>query len=78
MLADLVRRRPLRRGRFVCVTESGSELGRDAHIQAVLRRIACGEPGAVLLDAHYVLTETALAEELAMAAQTRRQKRGDA
>jgi len=75
---DLARRRPPRRGRFVCVTESGSELGRDAHIQAVLRRIACGEPGAVLLDAHFVLTETALAEELAMVAQARRQKREDA
>jgi hypothetical protein len=53
--------------RLLCVTETQSDLGRDRHIEAVLRRMACGEPGAVLLDGHFVLTEDAHEEELAIA-----------
>ncbi|HEY6056200.1 MAG TPA: hypothetical protein VIU86_19880 [Gaiellaceae bacterium] len=77
-LADDLERRSPRPGHFRCVTEEGSSLGRIEHIEAVLRRIKCGEPGAVLLDGHFVLTEAAHAEELAMARQLRRQKREDA
>jgi hypothetical protein len=75
---DLQRLRPPRPGHFECITEEGTSLGRLPHIEAVLRRIKCGEPGAVLLDGHFVLTEAAHAEELAMSRQLRRQKREDA
>lgn len=72
---DLDRKRV---GRVVCITEEGSALGPLEHMRVVLRRIRCGEPGAVQLDGHFVLTEAALQEELAMARQLRRQKREDA
>lgn len=60
--------------RLLCVTEEQSDLGREAHIDAVLRRIRCREPGAFLLDEHHVLTEAAHEEELAMAKRTRRNR----
>ncbi len=52
--------------RLLCVTEDQSHLGRSEHIEAVRRRLRCGEPGAALLDGHYVLTEDAHTEELAL------------
>lgn len=52
--------------RLLCVTEEQSDLGCAAHIDAVLRRIRCNEPGAAVLDGHYILTEDAHTEELAM------------
>lgn len=56
--------------------EHQSDLGITEHRLAVLRRIQCGEPGAVLLDGKsFLLTEAAHAEELAMAAQMRRIQR---
>lgn len=48
------------------LSERQSHLGQDIHIRAVLRRIACGEPGAVILDAHYLLTLEAHNEEQAL------------
>jgi len=55
------------RHRFVLlVNQKQSGLGVACHVDAVLRRIACGEPGAVLLDGQYLLTLDAAREELAM------------
>jgi hypothetical protein len=45
------------------VSEKQSYLGADGHIRAVLRRIACGEPGAVMLDGKYLLSFEAHEEE---------------
>jgi hypothetical protein len=44
-----------------------SELGADAHISAVVRRMRCNEGGAVLLDGKYLLTLEAHTEEMALA-----------
>lgn len=66
----------VRRVRTLFFDERQSHLGRLEHIRAVLRRIQCGEPGAVLLDGKsYLLTEAAHSEELAMARQVRRIQR---
>ena len=55
------------RGHFtVMLSEGQSHLGRDEHIRAVLRRMACGEPGAVMLDGHYLLSLEAHLEECAL------------
>lgn len=63
----------VRRVRTLFLDEHQSQLGRLPHIEAVLRRIQCGEPGAVLLDGKsYLLSEAAHGEELAMARQIRR------
>lgn len=50
----------------ILINESQSHLGVDGHKQSVVRRIACGEPGAVLLDGHYLLTLEAHQEECAL------------
>jgi hypothetical protein len=53
------------RERFtLLLNQRQSELGAEAHISAVARRISCGEPGAVVLDGKYLLTVEAHAEEL--------------
>jgi hypothetical protein len=56
------------------LSERQSHLGREAHIQAVLRRIACGEPGATMVDGHYLLSADAHREELAMMLRLRRRR----
>lgn len=61
--------------RMLVVTEEQSDLGCAAHIDAVTRRIQCNEPGAAVLDGHYVLTEEAHTEELAMAKRLARAAR---
>jgi hypothetical protein len=53
------------------LSEAQSHLGVDGHRSAVLRRIACGESGAVLADGKYLLSLEAHDEEFAMALQTR-------
>lgn len=45
------------------LSEKQSHLGSDGHIRAVLRRIACGEPGAAMLDGKYLLSLEAHQEE---------------
>jgi hypothetical protein len=45
------------------VDQAGSSLGRRRHIEAVRRRVAAGEPGAVQLGRRYLLTQAALEEE---------------
>lgn len=66
----------VRQSRTLFLDEHQSDLGITEHRLAVLRRIQCGEPGAVLLDGKsFLLTEAAHAEELAMAAQLRRLQR---
>lgn len=56
------------------VSQSQSELGVEPHIAAVIRRCACGEPGAVLMDGKYLLTIEAHVEEIEIA--KRNNKRG--
>lgn len=51
------------------LSERQSHLGSEDHIRAVLRRVACGEPGAVMLDGHYLLTIEAHQEECALKAR---------
>lgn len=48
------------------LSERQSHLGTAAHIRAVLRRVACGEPGAVMLDGKYLLSLEAHEEEVEM------------
>lgn len=50
----------------VLLDERQGHLGKDDHIRAVLRRLACGEPGAVMMDGHYLLTLEAHHEECAL------------
>lgn len=58
------------RGHFtILIDERQGHLGADDHIRAVLRRIACGEPGAVMFDGHYLLTLEAHHEECALKAR---------
>lgn len=59
-------------GRVILVSEERSELGRFEHCATVQRRIRDHEPGATELDGHFLLTEEAYEEELAMAARARR------
>lgn len=53
----------------VMLSESQGHLGSDDHIKAVLRRIALGEPGAVMMDGRYLLTLEAHHEECALKAR---------
>jgi hypothetical protein len=53
------------------LNERQSHLGVTAHREAVIRRIAAGEPGAVLLDGKYFLTLEAHDEEYALAMRLR-------
>lgn len=53
------------------VSERQSHLGVTPHREAVLRRIAQGEPGAVVFDAKYFLTIEAHDEEYALAVRQR-------
>lgn len=53
----------------VLLDERQGHLGKDDHIRAVLRRVACGEPGAVMMDGHYLLTLEAHHEECALKAR---------
>jgi hypothetical protein len=63
----------VRRIRTLFLDEHQSALGVTEHRLAVLRRLRCGEPGAVLLDGKsYLLTEAAHGEELAMVRQIAR------
>lgn len=55
------------RGHFtIMLDERQGHLGSDDHIRAVLRRVACGEPGAVMMDGRYLLTLEAHHEECAL------------
>lgn len=58
----------------LCLDEDQSHLGRDAHIDAVCRRIACGEPGATILDGRHLLTADAHREEQAIQLRFRRRR----
>lgn len=53
------------------LSERQSHLGVTPHREAVLRRISCGEPGALLLDGKYLLTIEAHDEEFALAQRLR-------
>ena len=53
----------------ILLDERQGQLGRDDHIRSVLRRIACGEPGAVMMDGRYLLTLEAHHEEYALKAR---------
>lgn len=69
--------------RTLLVNEQQSALGPRQHLLAVMRRIRQGDPGAVQLDGHFLLSELAYEEELAMAARdkqdrTRRGTEGEA
>ncbi len=55
----------------ILLSESQSHLGQDEHVRAVQRRIAHGEPGAVLLDGHHLLTLEAHHEECALRARSK-------
>lgn len=55
----------------VLVSERQSHLGVTAHREAVIRRVAAGEPGAVMFDGRYFLTIEAHDEEYAMALRQR-------
>jgi hypothetical protein len=46
------------------IPQRGSPLGRNRHINAVRRRIAEGQDGAVRIGRTYMLTPLALAEEM--------------
>lgn len=56
------------------VDQSGSSLGRRRHIEAVRRRVAAAEPGAVQLGRRYLLSSEAHEDELRKLA-TRPKKR---
>jgi hypothetical protein len=53
------------------INEDQSHLGREAHIDAVFRRIKCNEPGATIVDGRYLLTVDAHREEQAIQARFR-------
>ncbi len=55
----------------IMLAEDQGHLGIEEHTRAVLRRIACGEPGAVVLDGHYLLTLEAHHEECALRLRTK-------
>lgn len=57
--------------------ERQSHLGSEDHVRAVRRRMAAGEPGAIFLDGHYLLTADAHREELAMVLRARRRRASD-
>lgn len=65
------------RERFtLMISQRQSELGADAHIAAVARRINCKETGATVLDGKYLLTVEAHAEELELARRTAKRGSG--
>lgn len=53
------------------LSERQSHLGVTAHREAVIRRVAQGEPGAVVFDGRYFLTVEAHDEEYALALRAR-------
>jgi hypothetical protein len=55
----------------VLLSERQSHLGVTPHREAVIRRIASGEPGAILFDGKYFLTLEAHDEEYAIAMRLR-------
>lgn len=55
----------------VLLSERQSHLGVTAHREAVIRRIAQGDPGAVVFDGKYLLTLEAHDEEYALALRAR-------
>lgn len=51
-------------GPTLWVAQKGSALGRNRHIAAVRRRVIDGKPGAVIAGKRYLLSPSALQEEL--------------
>lgn len=61
----------LRENFTLLLSERQSHLGVTPHREAVIRRIASGEPGAMLFDGKYFLTLEAHDEEYALAVRMR-------
>jgi len=59
------------------VNQRQSELGADAHIAAVARRIRCGEPGAAIVDGKYLLSVEAHIEEFEIASRSKGRATGE-
>lgn len=57
------------------IDERQTRLGRAFHVETVIRRMRRNEPGAIMLDGHYLLTPEAHAEELALRSEVTRQGR---